>query len=226
MIYALHGFLGLPTDWECFKDLQQPHLALNLFDSPESATLLSFAQDFNQKFADPENILMGYSMGGRLALHALIDSPNAWKAAIIISAHPGLETNQERQSRLKSDEEQFLHFQADFNAALTSWNNQSIFKDSFHFKREKKDFPKAILNQCLDAWSLGRQQDLRHTISTLPMPILWIVGDKDEKFKTLTKELSFLNPISRVWIAKNCAHRVAWETKEFETQVNLFLEDL
>ncbi|MCX6865074.1 MAG: hypothetical protein NTV46_02435, partial [Verrucomicrobia bacterium] len=47
--------------------------------------------------------LLGYSMGGRLALHALLEENPPWQAAIIVSAHPGLEAEAERETRRTAD---------------------------------------------------------------------------------------------------------------------------
>lgn len=49
-------------------------------------------------------ILVGYSMGGRLALHALLEG-GLWDAAILISPHPGLESEEERAARRAGDAE-------------------------------------------------------------------------------------------------------------------------
>jgi len=70
-------------------------------------------QEFGEVFAsevvaqDPEPYLVGYSMGGRLALHSLIAQPKLWKGATIISAHPGLSTEEERVARRRKDAEWF-----------------------------------------------------------------------------------------------------------------------
>ncbi len=227
-IYALHGFLGTSTDWDKFN-FYAPLTAPNLFHSKKTLNILEFASDFNQNkvLEGQENILLGYSMGGRLALHSLIDSPNKWKAAIIISAHPGLITEYEKQERFKSDKNWLQKFQTeDFDAVMSEWNDQPIFNKDNPLNLSKGDYTDQMLEQCLDDWSLGLQDDLREAITKLPMPILWIVGEKDFKFTDLALNLTFSNPKSRVWIAKNCSHRVAWESVEFEKQVNLFLEGL
>ena len=112
MIYALHGFLGKPSDWD-FLDLQNIH-APNLHQAPQAKDFWNWAEDFNREVAaqDDAPILLAYSMGGRLALHALLQGPKLWKAAIIVSAHTGLQSEQERTARLQSDAklaEDFLH---------------------------------------------------------------------------------------------------------------------
>lgn len=228
MTYALHGFLGASTDWERFN-FNTSLTAPNLFYSKEILNFSEFASDFNKNIVDndQENILLGYSMGGRLALRTLIDSPANWKAAIIVSAHSGLTTENEKQERLKNDEKWLQKFQTeDFDSVLSEWNAQPIFNRDSPLKLQKGGYTNQMLKQCLDGWSLGRQDNLNKAIAKLPMPILWIVGEKDLKFTDLALKLTFSNPKSRVWIAKNCSHRVAWESVEFEKQVNLFLEGL
>jgi len=227
-IYALHGFLGTSTDWEKFN-FNHPFIAPNLFYSKKTLNITEFASDFNQNKAleGKENILLGYSMGGRLVLHCLIQSPNKWKAAIIISAHPGLTTENEKQVRLKHDKKWLQKFQTEnFDAVMSKWNAQPIFNKDNPLNLKEGDYTSHMLEQCLDGWSLGKQNDLNEAISKLPMPILWIVGENDLKFTELALKLTFSNPKSRVWIAKNCSHRVAWESVEFEKKVNLFLEGL
>ena len=49
-----------------------------------------------------KNILIAYSLGGRLALHCLCES-NLWDGAILISAHPGFDKVTEKKEREKND---------------------------------------------------------------------------------------------------------------------------
>ena len=96
-IYALHGFLGLPSDWAEFNGLE----GVSLFDTrlpAPSAGLTQWGKAFNA-FAEPGSLLLGYSLGGRLALHALCDNPGRWQGAILISAHPGLRCSKEKETR-------------------------------------------------------------------------------------------------------------------------------
>jgi pimeloyl-ACP methyl ester carboxylesterase len=56
---------------------------------------LKWAQEFN-KALPKEPILLGYSMGARLCMHALLES--CPKALILISSHPGLKTQLEKKN--------------------------------------------------------------------------------------------------------------------------------
>jgi 2-succinyl-6-hydroxy-2,4-cyclohexadiene-1-carboxylate synthase len=54
-------------------------------------------------------------MGGRLAMHALLESPELWSAAILVSANPGLPAADHpgRAQRMASDESWARRFESD-----------------------------------------------------------------------------------------------------------------
>ena len=217
-IVALHGFLGDPSDWECFTELPLKPVDLSSYCN---LSFYDFAEKFNREHRT-SNVLLGYSMGGRLGLHCLIHSPNQWKAAIIISSDPGFTSEDKKEERIIRDKKFLKRFEhEDFDSLMQEWDAQEFFnQETPIFKRNKN-----TLQQSLTGWSLGNQQDLRQAILKLPMPILWIAGGNDKKYSELTKSLKFLNKKSRVWIAENAFHRVPWELKiEFQNQVNAFLK--
>lgn len=72
-VYALHGFLTQPSLWD-FLGLKIH--ALDIYSIP-GTTQNEWAKHFNATIPTKnDNILIGYSLGGRLALHALLDQPN------------------------------------------------------------------------------------------------------------------------------------------------------
>ena len=111
MIHALHGNFGLPSDWAAALPPGRPAKAWDLWEirrhHPEARTLTGFAAWFNQQIAAlPDtgpHLLAGYSLGGRLALHVLLDRPALWSQVLLLSTHPGLTTEAERPPRLAHD---------------------------------------------------------------------------------------------------------------------------
>src|SRR3954447_20095693 len=54
--------------------------------------------------APPGGALVGYSMGGRLALHAALRDPKHFAALVLVGVTAGIEDSTEREERRRSDE--------------------------------------------------------------------------------------------------------------------------
>ncbi len=226
-IYALHGFLGRPSDWNI---LELPHQAIDLFNNasnPPENGLEEWACRFNHSIKTEENVLVGYSLGGRLALHVLVNQPSKWKAAIIVSAHCGFDNDPERQQRRVRDCGRADLFEVQsWDLLMDKWENQPLFSRSQNtFNREEVHYDRKILSAVLRHWSMSEQKDLKTSVEKLNIPILWIAGEHDPDYKNHGDKIHLFHPNSRVWIAPNSGHRVPWEiTEQFIYQVKDFLQ--
>lgn len=228
-IWALSGFLGLPHDWNF---LQYQNLEAVDWQSFPLNSLEDWGANFNHWVCQQDSypkILMGYSLGGRLALHALINQPSLWQGAIIISAHPGLSDLQDRQKRLLQDLKWAKRFENEnWRTLMDAWNGQEIFaQDLFSFNRKEEDYQRDQLFNALATGSLGKQENLCKKIAALPFPILWITGSLDARFCELAKSLSFTHPFSRWRPIDQAGHRVPWSQPHiFSETISLFLHEV
>lgn len=228
-LWAIPGFLGQPTDWDFL-----PWEGFIGFDyqSIQWNSLQDWAKSFNQLVQQHQlepGILMGYSLGGRLALHALIDHPGLWRGAIIISAHPGLSEQQERDKRLIHDQQWAERFsKEEWQPLMKAWNNQEVFsQEDYHFERGENDYQRNQLVHALLTGSLALQKDLREPISGLNLPILWITGSRDQKYTKLAETVRLKHPMSRKLIIPEAGHRTPWgQPRLFANHVQAFLSDL
>jgi 2-succinyl-6-hydroxy-2,4-cyclohexadiene-1-carboxylate synthase len=236
-IHALHGFLGRPTDWEICKPLESPHvsfLAHDLFKDLPIQPFSLWTKAFNPyilSFDKPGQhpVMMGYSLGGRLGLQALLQAPNQWKAAIFISTHPGLTAEQEKKARYQADKLWAKRFEREaWKTLMTDWNDQEVFKGQHgQLERKEADFNRTHLTEALRTWSLGKQENDVTAISRLNIPILWMVGERDLKFVQLANSLTFKHPLSKVLVVPNAFHRLPWQqTQYFLTGVSQFFHNL
>ncbi|WP_068466481.1 alpha/beta fold hydrolase [Candidatus Protochlamydia phocaeensis] len=225
-LWAIPGFLGLPSDW---SDLGLDHLkGIDLFSFPWS-DFSEWAQQLNARVSKENEpaILMGYSLGGRLALHALIQNPTRWAAGVIISAHPGLGDPALKQQRLAHDEKWAQRFEKEpWKEVIKQWNQQDVFlQDAVHFHRKEEDYERQRLADLLRKASLGRQDDLRALIQALPIPLLWIVGEKDPRYCALAQSLTFKHPQSVCLVIPDAGHRTPWAQPEtFKMVVQAFMQ--
>ena len=223
MILALHGNVGSIADFDFLSDIEDikpvdlwKYSHLSLADAADAIEDLA-------KDSRPRGI-MGYSMGGRIALQSLATEPNYWDYAIIISAHPGLPDSTQRKQRLESDQDWAdLIRNESWHYFLEKWNAQSVLSGPSPADQADLEDQKQAIAKGFENWSLGRQDDLRPKLSNHPCPIFWIVGENDEKFLQLGKEAVAEMPNGLLVKAPNCGHRVLLEA---QAQIKSLLEAL
>jgi 2-succinyl-6-hydroxy-2,4-cyclohexadiene-1-carboxylate synthase len=199
-VVLLHGFCGLPEDWspvvaELRKinssvQIQAPHLWREVCpsvypDLNQAGTRLS------QLVSGQDLTLVGYSLGGRLALHWPQDQWHRIKKMILISVHGGISSLVEKQQRLKNDEswaQKFLNLS--WLQVQQEWNSQPVFTgDKVRVIRNEKDFLREELAGALRFWSLGRQKEVLLSLDTPSFSVSYLYGERDQKFSSYAEEL-------------------------------------
>ncbi len=193
MITALHGFLGRPADWTFLRDAGFEIDARELDDVPPSG-----------------DTILGYSMGGRIALHALLDGAK-YERAVIVSAGLGIEGEHERAARREADEKWVRRFEHDdWEAVLRDWNAQPLFGGDVRVRRER-DYDRRRVVEALRRWSPGVLPPLAPRLHEITIPVLWMAGERDAKYVAEAKRAVSLLPNAALWVCPNAAHRVPWE---------------
>jgi 2-succinyl-6-hydroxy-2,4-cyclohexadiene-1-carboxylate synthase len=190
LIRTLPGFLGLQSD---FDFLPWPHSATS------------------------GDVLLGYSMGGRLALQLL--ERERFAKAIIISA--GLNTPDD--ARRARDEEWARRFESEeWSSLMRAWNAQEVF-GGHAVERREEDFDRAELARQLRESSPAVLPPPR--LESIETPILWIAGQRDAKYTDVAKRAVARLPHAELWICPNAGHRVPWEQPEaLVARLRAFLE--
>lgn len=198
MIWLLHGNMGLPSDWEPVSlELQRLGLVsrtLNLWKllaccpkTLEEAGDLVAAEIASQ---DRSPILCGYSLGGRIALHAVCRNPEMWKGAVFISTHPGLLNDEERAVRRASDVEwAFRCLHQPWLDVMEAWHSQGVLAGNKRTDQPVLSSWKKSIARAFMEWSLGTQADFRSALKQFLVPFLWICGEKDGKFTGLAGDV-------------------------------------
>ena len=219
MTVALHGNLGTVDDWELDGELNFTPVDLwqevkGSCGLEESAADLCAAVSAHEK-----QMLLGYSLGGRLALHALLHSVELWSAAVIVSAHPGLSDEAERAARLEKDRawaERALH--DDWDEFLAAWNAQPVFTQpptgEVMRSQRRLQSSREEVARGFEVWSLGRQRDLVSDLQTCPVPVLWVSGENDAKFSEIASRVADVMPQGEHLALANCGHRVLAEAPD------------
>jgi 2-succinyl-6-hydroxy-2,4-cyclohexadiene-1-carboxylate synthase len=174
MIHVFHGFLGSPEDFSFLK--ADGVLIHDLYTMDTYPTI------------NPEDVLIGYSMGGRIALDIAHKNHYNLKKIILINAHPGLNSEEEKMARAQWETSLLLELATkskdDF---LEEWNALPIF---FH-DAPLKGVTEARYKQShalFDKYRLSEQLDHLPEIVQHKEKVLWIVGLFDEKYMDLAND--------------------------------------
>ena len=231
-VIALHGFLGLASDWDLvgLDELESIDLWTDVGDD-----LAHWAHRFNTEIREMNlrPILLGYSMGGRLAMEAVLQAPELYRGAVFVSTNPGLPnaTKADRDARWKSDQHWAERIRKEpWETWLQDWNAQSVLQTpptaTIQLKRNEKDFDRERLASALLSWSLARQADQREKLRRLEVPVLFVSGAEDTKFTALLQSLT-LAPAQSLKVVAGAGHRVPWDQPQaFARVVREFLAGL
>lgn len=238
--WCLHGAVGVAADWREFsKNAAASAIGTRAVDlwrflecSPMS--LPDFAKALNAEAGGEVKrgigrALLGYSMGARMALHALAEPDHPWQAAVIVSGHPGLENESDRSARRAADAEWGTRaFTTGWTEFLRDWNAQPVLGNAMirndaamtRLVSRRQEIARSFID-----WSLGNQEPLWNRLAEIRIPVLWIVGEKDEKFRAIAERAVGLLPKAKLVVAPGAGHRVPWEVPEwFAREVTHFLK--
>jgi 2-succinyl-6-hydroxy-2,4-cyclohexadiene-1-carboxylate synthase len=223
--FALHGMMGHYRDWESLgPDLQ----AVDLWRVGGVSKFESWSRAFNRSTGGAgSRVLVGYSMGGRLALHALLDQPGHWHGAVVVSAHPGLQDENERALRLQND---LRWAERARNLAwddfLDLWNRQAVLKSASGSKWQLAlEGRREKVAQAFEFWSLGNQADLRPALSRCATPVLWVTGGLDGKFTRLAEEVVAGNDCFEQVVIPGAGHRLLFENEASQKALKSLIGD-
>ncbi|HVR42151.1 MAG TPA: alpha/beta fold hydrolase [Thermoanaerobaculia bacterium] len=234
MIWCLHGFLGSSRDWQRFagplRDATGQALRpIELLDRPiTEETPAQWGETFVRavEAIDPAPVLIGYSMGGRLALHAMLAAPRLFRAAVVISAGLGVEGEEERQMRRVRDDKWADRFEREpWNQVVGAWNAQPMLAaEPLPSERLETDFDRSAIATALRWWSPAVQQPLAPRLAEIATPILWIAGERDARSVEQSRRAVSLLPHAELWIVSGAGHRAPWQEPEaFARRVAAFI---
>lgn len=144
---------------------------------------------------------VGYSMGGRVALHAAFADPSVVERLVLVSTSPGITDEYARAARLESDMalagrlDGASKEQLTLDEFLSQWLSQPLFS---HLEPgaagldARRQNTTAGLARALRTLGTGTQRFDPERLVALEMPVLILCGGRDERYVTIGRELAQL----------------------------------
>jgi 2-succinyl-6-hydroxy-2,4-cyclohexadiene-1-carboxylate synthase len=216
----LHGFTQTGTSWAPVLDQLTTPLVSSCPDAPGHGRNPNGKRSLSQYASDiastmEPGILVGYSMGARMALHLALEHPSRVTTLILISGTPGLRTETERTTRRDSDNELADHIeQVGTETFIDEWLALPMFSgltSTTNGRSERLGNTANGLADSLRYAGTGTQLSLWNDITQLQMPVHLITGQHDKKFKDIARQMNDIIPSSTLNIVPDVGHTVHLE---------------
>jgi 2-succinyl-6-hydroxy-2,4-cyclohexadiene-1-carboxylate synthase len=217
----LHGFTQTAACWGPFADELSTTHSLVAIDLPGHGGSGEVRADLSQTTeliasSIDQSIVIGYSLGGRVALHLALRHPELVERLVIIGATGGLDSEEERKQRRAADELLADHLEdIGVDAFLDEWLSQPMFSSlsaEQSFRELRATNSAAGLASSLRLSGTGTQESLWDRLGELTMPVLIIAGANDEKFTHLGHRLvESIGTNASIAIIDNAGHSAQLE---------------
>jgi 2-succinyl-6-hydroxy-2,4-cyclohexadiene-1-carboxylate synthase len=248
-LVLLHGFTGSSANW------------VNLFPRLEASSCQIVALDMlghgqSDAPADPDRyaiehcqadilaaleilgvrkntaILLGYSMGGRIALYTGFSG--FFRALILESASPGLDTPEECEQRRRSDEALAERIEREgVEAFIDYWEQIPLFASQralspatrAALRAQRLNNRATGLANSLRGVGTGAQPALHDRLHELDLPVLLLAGERDQKFCQIARQMARSIPQASLQIVPGSGHTIHLEQPDiFTGLVNQFCQ--
>lgn len=249
-IVFLHGFTGSTASWREITKLLKGNyqtIAVDLTGHgkstiPEDIDRYSMDQqveDLETLFTElslDRFILVGYSMGGRVALAYTVRHSRRVSTLILESSSPGLKTEEERKERQAADRrlaERILT--GGLHAFVDFWGNIPLFASQKSLSEEKQ---LAVRNERLSQSEIGLANSLQgigtgsqasywKSLGAVNLPVLLITGELDTKFVNISREMQRNFPNVRHETIEHVGHAIHVEKPAtFATMIEEHISEL
>ena len=218
-VVFLHGFAATARHWDRVVDALPPErftpLALDLADAdpltPDGVAAL-VAGSCYERF-----VLVGYSMGGRLALHTALAIPERVGRLVLISASAGIADAGERADRRAADEALAAAIEQDsIEEFVERWRRVPLFANDPDWVREEVAADElrcspAVLAATLRNLGAAAMTPMWDRLGELRMPVALLTGANDGAYVDAGRRMAAAIGHATLSVVPAVGHRLALE---------------
>lgn len=202
-IVLAHGFTQTARSWRTVTPLlaaRLPGVDIEAVDLPGHGDAPAPADGDLWASADRlidvggRAVYIGYSMGGRVALHAALSHPDEVTGLVLIGATAGIDDEHERRARRDADERLATRIEhIGTEAFIDEWLQTPLLASlgtDAAMREDRLRNRAADLAASLRATGTGTQDPLWARLAEITCPTLILVGANDVKFTALGRRLA------------------------------------
>ncbi|WP_411842088.1 2-succinyl-6-hydroxy-2,4-cyclohexadiene-1-carboxylate synthase [Salinicoccus sp. HZC-1] len=232
-VLLLHGFLSDMNSMKTVADQISEHFNVLSVDLPGfgktpstgnytmddvSESLASLIESLNLGKVH----IIGYSMGGRVAVSFMVNHPEKVQSAVLESTSPGISDISERQRRFQVDYARAEKIVSDFSAFINEWEQMGLFSTQNAMDSETQLSQRASrLAQNPDGaadsllkYGTGIQRSYWNDLKSVNSPVLLIAGEQDKKFAAINRKMNDLLPNSQFVLIQGAGHNIHMEAAD------------
>jgi 2-succinyl-6-hydroxy-2,4-cyclohexadiene-1-carboxylate synthase len=225
------GFMQWGEAWEPVAARLEPPSYRSLFVEFTTWT-------FEERVAElletvpPRSAVVGYSMGGRLALHAALRAPDRFGALVLVGVTAGIEDPSERADRRRSDESlaEWMERRS-IEEVVARWEaNPVLATQSAELRARQRpgrlSHAPEQLARLLRSAGQGATAPVWDRLGALRCPVLLTAGEHDRRYATAAWRMAERIPDAHVQLVANAGHAPQLEAPDdFAALLREFLDE-
>jgi 2-succinyl-6-hydroxy-2,4-cyclohexadiene-1-carboxylate synthase len=210
MVLFIPGFMQRGDAWRPVAELLPERYPSALLDHGEHSLEGRLAEI--AAAAEEGAVLVGYSLGGRLALRAVLRDPCRYAGVVTVGATAGLDDPSLRSARAEADDRLAAWMEAaPIEDVVSIWERQPLFADQSEGLIEEQrpgrmSHDPGELAMLLRTAGQGVLEPVWHGLLTLDLPVLAIAGARDEGYVAAAERIADTAPRGRAAIVEDAGH--------------------